>query len=180
MKLLDKIANVALILGVTVFLFVVVRGEFAKQEMPDTSPRALVGTSISLPGLQLDQRHDSLLVVISTNCHFCKDGLLFYKELSARAQGKLDVIAVLPQPLAESQAFLLNAGISTTRIISANLNLIGVEALPPCFWSMVREKFRKNGKDSLMRRESSRSLRVCCSDPAHTLNPKPIRKKGSS
>lgn len=130
MKWLDKIANIAVILGVAVFIFVVVRGEFAKRKAPDDSPRTLVGTSISLPGLQLDQTHNSLLVAISTTCHFCQDSLPFYKELAAKAQGKIDVIAVLPQTTAESEAFLQKAGVSATKVVSARLDSIGVRGTP--------------------------------------------------
>jgi hypothetical protein len=129
-KLLDKIANVALILGVAAFLYIVVRGELTRPPTKDNLARALVGESISLPGLQLNQQRDSLLVAISTNCHFCKDSLPFYKELSARASGKLDVIAVLPQPLSESQAFLQRADVSATRVVSANLSLLGIRGTP--------------------------------------------------
>lgn len=108
MKLLEKCANIAVIVGVAAFLFVIVRGEFNKNKQ-SAPPRALVGKSITLPGTQLNPQHNSLLVAISTQCHFCKDSLPFYKTLTEKAQGKLDVIAVFPQPVAEAQSFLQQA-----------------------------------------------------------------------
>jgi thioredoxin-related protein len=130
MKLLDKAANVAIILGVTVFVAVIVHDEFLKPKAPDNSPRALVGTSVTLPDLQLNPSHNSLLLAISTTCHFCKDSLPFYKELAAKTQGKVDMVAVLPQPVDEAQTFLQNAGVPAAKIISAKLSAIGVRGTP--------------------------------------------------
>jgi len=56
--------------------------------------------------------------------------LPFYRELSAKTQGKLDLIAVLPQPLAESQTFLQKGALSVTRVVSTNLNQFGVLGTP--------------------------------------------------
>jgi hypothetical protein len=130
MKYLDKIANIALILGVAVFLFIVIRGEFRSREQLKPSAQALVGTSVTLPGVVLSQSHMSLVIALSTKCHFCQDSLPFYKELTAKAQGKLDIIAVLPQPKSEAQSFLQSAGVSATKIVSANLTTIGVWGTP--------------------------------------------------
>ena len=93
-------------------------------------PRALVGKSVTLPGTQLNPQHNSLLVAISTTCHFCKDSLPFYKTLAEKAQGKLDVIAVFPQPVAEAQSFLQQAQVAPTSVVSADLGKIGVQATP--------------------------------------------------
>jgi thioredoxin-related protein len=129
MKLLEKCANIAVIVGVAAFLFVIVRGELNKNKQ-SPPPRALVGKSVTLPGTQLNPQHNSLLVAISTQCHFCKDSLPFYKTLAERAQGKLDVIAVFPQPVAEAQSFLQQAQVAPTSIVSADFSKIGVQATP--------------------------------------------------
>jgi hypothetical protein len=89
-----------------------------------------VGSYINLPGVPPSQEHDSLLLAISTSCHFCQESLPFYRELSAKTQGKLDLIAVLPQPLAESQTFLQKGALSVTRVVSTNLNQFGVLGTP--------------------------------------------------
>ncbi len=130
MKLIEKIANIAVIVGVVVFLFVVVRGEFNKHKQSGNSPRALVGTSVTLPGTQLNQVHNSLLVAISTTCHFCKDSLPFYKTLAEKTKGKIDVIAVFPQPVAEAQSFLQQAQVAPSSVVSADLGKIGVQGTP--------------------------------------------------
>ena len=101
MRHLDKIANVAIILAVAVFLGLVAKGEFAWRKVPANSApapsQALVGTTISLPGVDLPKDRNSLLLVVSTECHFCRDSLPFYKDLTAKSRGRLNVIAILPQ-----------------------------------------------------------------------------------
>jgi thioredoxin-related protein len=130
MKILEKIANISLILGVSVFLVIVARGEFAKHSLPDTSPKALLGKTIHLPGVSFPQQHDSLVLALSTSCHFCKESLPFYKDLSEKSQGRLDVIAVLPQTESEAQTYVQDAAVKTTQVVSASLDTIGVYATP--------------------------------------------------
>lgn len=129
-KLLDKLANLALIVGVAVFLFILFRDGAFRHKTPGNSPRSLVGTSVSLPGVQLNQNHNTVLLAISTTCHFCQESVPFYKELSAATQEKVDLIAVLPQSLVESKTFLQKAGVSAKTLISADLNSIGIHGTP--------------------------------------------------
>jgi thiol-disulfide isomerase/thioredoxin len=130
MKLIDRIANIALIIGVAVFLFIVIRGDFVKQKRPNGSPKTLIGTSVSLPGIPLSETHNSLLVVISTKCHFCKDSLPFYKELITKTHGKIDVVAISPDPVTEMQTFLQEADVSAAKIASIDLAAIGITGTP--------------------------------------------------
>jgi hypothetical protein len=110
------------------FLGIVVRGELAKRRQPEA--KALLGKTISLPGVQFPKDHNSLVIAVSTGCHFCKDSLPFYKELSVESQGKVGLVAVLPQPQSEARAFLDQAGIATSQVVSANLDTIGVRGTP--------------------------------------------------
>lgn len=131
MKYLDRIANGAIIVAVAVFLVLVARGEFTRHtvKMPG-SPGTLVGTTINVPGIHLPSGEESLVLGISTTCHFCKDSLPFYKELTAQAKGKVNVIAVLPQPQTEAEAYVKAAGLTGTEVVSADLARIGVIGTP--------------------------------------------------
>jgi hypothetical protein len=71
-----------------------------------------------------------LLLVVSTSCHFCKDSLPFYKQLTEAAHGKLGVIAVLPQSQPEAREFLRNAGVETSQIVSASPDNVGARGTP--------------------------------------------------
>ncbi len=96
--LLDKIANISIIVAVVVFLIIISRNEFFRHApAPPGSPAALIGKTIGVPGVHFTARQDPLILGVSATCHFCKDSLPFYRELTQQAQGRLNVIAVLPQ-----------------------------------------------------------------------------------
>jgi hypothetical protein len=129
---IDRVANIAIIVGVAVFIVIAVRGNMFRHA---TSPKAagpstLVGTKVSLPGVQFPQNQDSLLMVVSTQCHFCQDSLPFYQKLIPAVKSKVNVIAVLPQAKAEAEAWLSKSGITGTQIASASPGSIGVTGTP--------------------------------------------------
>jgi len=130
MKYLDRAANVAVIVAVAVFLFMVFRGDIGRRQSPKDPSQELIGRTIALPGVQFSKGQNSLVVAVSTTCHFCKDSLPFYKQLAEKSRGRLNLVAVLPQPEAEAQKFLQDAGVTATQVVSASLDSIGVNGTP--------------------------------------------------
>ena len=131
MKYLDRFANIATLIAVAVFLVLAARGDFSRRTVKIANPSiAVVGTTITLPGVQWPVKQDTLVLGISASCHFCRDSLPFYKELAARLKGKVNVIAVLPQQQKEADAFIEGAGIAGVKVVSQNLGSIGVYATP--------------------------------------------------
>jgi hypothetical protein len=128
MKYLDKVANVAVIIGVAVFLMLVIRGGLWRHQPTLHSQTDLVGATITLP--QAGFRRNTVLLAISTSCHFCRESMPFYRSLLASSQGKADVIAVLPQPLADANKFLSAEGVPVTKVISTSLANLGIYATP--------------------------------------------------
>ena len=130
MKSLEKAANIAVIVAALLFMFVVIRTEISKRAAPDSAQTELPSNVVNLPGVHFPRQNKSLIIAVSTTCHFCQESLPFYKDVSVRSKGKTDVIALLPQPEAEAKAFIQNAGISATQIVSAKLSTIGVTGTP--------------------------------------------------
>lgn len=131
MKYIERIANIAIIVAVAVFLTVIVRNQFFPRKLaPPGSATPQVGSTVSLPGIHFPAQKDSLLLGISTTCHYCRDSLPFYKELSSELQGKVNVIAVLPQDQATAEAFVKAGGLTSTQVVSANLANLGINATP--------------------------------------------------
>jgi len=133
MKYLDKIANLAIIVGVVVFLAVVYRTQFGRHSTSESSVQDFVGRTVSLPGLQFPKDQDSLLLAVSTTCHFCKESMPFYKQIAKDSAGRLNIVAVLPQPQAEAQKFLKDEGLEANQVVSASLDAIGVRGTPTVF-----------------------------------------------
>jgi hypothetical protein len=130
-KLLDKVANISFILGVIVFLLMVGRQELARRSSRAVPPpQSLIGTSVHVPGLEPNATHSTLVLVLSTSCHFCEASLPFYKKLSDRAGSKVDIVAILPQSVPESSRFLSNARLYPKQILSEAPSSIGVVGTP--------------------------------------------------
>jgi hypothetical protein len=116
---------------VAVFLVLVARNEFGRHIISDPNdPKALLGKTINLPEFQFPSQRGSIVLALSTTCHFCKESLPFYKTLAAQVQGKADLIAVFPQSDSEAREYLKSASLPVARVVSADLSTIGVHATP--------------------------------------------------
>lgn len=131
MKYIERTANIAVIIAVAVFLTITVHSQFFQWKDVPTRPKlAPIGSTFTLPGVHYPAQRDSLVIGISTTCHFCQDSMPFYKKLTSELNGKVNVIAVLPQSQAEAEAFVKTAGLTSTQVVSANLSSIGINATP--------------------------------------------------
>lgn len=135
MRLLDRIANISIIVAVVVFLFVIGRHELLppisqQQAQRLSEENQLVGKSIQVPGVQFPRNHELLMFALSTKCPYCRESLPFYEELTEKIRGKDDLIAVFPQTQEQAQIWLKAANISVSQIVSARLDAFGISATP--------------------------------------------------
>lgn len=88
---------------------------FVQHDPSRTRARRLTDAAarIIAPGETLDGRilgvdwarnQRTLVLAISTVCHFCKDSLPFYREIGATGTD-VRLVAVLPQPVVEARKF---------------------------------------------------------------------------
>jgi hypothetical protein len=137
--MLERTTNVAVIAGVILFFAVVAR-DYLKPHRnypeppsftdPQTAAReAVVGKPLSAPGLTFPRERPTVVLALSTGCHFCRDSESFYRQLSTRASGKVDVVAVFPQALPEAKAYA-HDHIPAVMVLSAPLSSIHVMATP--------------------------------------------------
>jgi hypothetical protein len=82
-----------------------------------------------LLGVDWTKNHRTLVLAISTTCHFCKDSVPFYRKLGA-AEKDVKMVAVLPQPVTEAQQYLGSAGVHVDEVRQVTLNALGVRATP--------------------------------------------------
>ncbi len=94
---------------------------------------ALPGARIALPGVTWSQRDRTVLLILSTRCHFCTDSAPFYKRLSTALRARshnAGLIAVLPQANGESERYLTGLGVTVDSIVQAPLLTTGVQGTP--------------------------------------------------
>jgi hypothetical protein len=84
-----------------------------------------------LPSLEIDwkQNPQTMVLAISTTCHFCTESAPFYKSL-AQNKGSTRLVAVLPQSLVEGQQYLAKLGVPVDDVRQASLSSMGVSGTP--------------------------------------------------
>ena len=85
-------------------------------------------------GLKVEDGRGSpktVVLALSTNCHFCTESAGFYRELSLQChQRHIPIIAVLPQEIAASQSYLTGEGVTVDEVRQAQLSDLRVDGTP--------------------------------------------------
>src|SRR5712692_5551701 len=89
-----------------------------------------VGTKISLPGFDWSKSTRSVVLALSTTCHFCAESAPFYQKLQQQKPNDVRVIAVRPQPVEDSRNYLNKLGVRVTDVFQSALSSVGVWGKP--------------------------------------------------
>ncbi len=87
------------------------------------------GTKISLPGIDWKQSTSTLVLALSTTCHYCSESASFYQQLVNQHNPQVRLLAVLPQPQSDSSVYLNDLGVEVDSV-QAQLASIGVSGTP--------------------------------------------------
>lgn len=133
-KKIEFFANVAIII-VAITLTAVLVKKFVFSEQPSASlPKEsiAVGSKVDLPGVDWSRHERTLVLVISTDCHYCHESLPFYQKLSQETarRGDTQLIAVLPQDSATGEKYLESNDVAVRRVVQANPPNLGIGGTP--------------------------------------------------
>jgi hypothetical protein len=84
-------------------------------------------------GVDWKKNGRTLVLAISTQCHFCKDSAPFYRKLQGQVGKGIRTVAVLPQPVTEAKAYLSGEGIHVDEVKQVSMHQIGVRGTPTIF-----------------------------------------------
>ena len=134
-KRIELAANVAIIIVAILIAAVFVRTYWLpKSETPhQPGPATIIpGTQLSLSGVDWKANGRTLVLALSTACHFCTESAPFYQRLAQERPklGNTHVIAAFPQPVADAQKYLADHGVKVDAIIQTSLQSIGVVGTP--------------------------------------------------
>jgi len=89
------------------------------------------GKKLKISGVEWSNSQRTIVLALSTHCHFCTASGDFYKRLQevARARG-VPIVAVLPQPTDEARSYLENLGVRIAVVKQAPLDSLRVSATP--------------------------------------------------
>ena len=134
-KRIELVANVAIIVVAILLGVVLVRNYLLpRSRAPQQAAASSIppGTKLLLPGVDWKANGKTLVLALSTGCHFCTDSGAFYQRVAQeRAKaGNLRLVAVFPEPVPEGQKYLSNLGVTVDEVRQARLDSIGVAGTP--------------------------------------------------
>lgn len=130
---IETLANVMTVV-VSLLLSVVLVKQFLlpSRARRAAGPETAVGTNMSrsLPGVDWQRNGRTLILAISTRCHFCTDSAPFFKRIDNERPKDVRLLAVLPQAVEESRKYLDGEGVHVDEVRQAALQSIGVAGTP--------------------------------------------------
>jgi thiol-disulfide isomerase/thioredoxin len=135
-KRIELIANLAIILVAVLLGVVLVRNHLQPKlpALPQSAANRPIppGTKLSLAGVDWKGNGRTVVLALSTGCHFCTESAPFYQRVAQeRAKaGHLRLVAVFPESVSEGQKYLSNLGVTVDEVRQARLDSIGVIGTP--------------------------------------------------
>lgn len=132
-KRIELLANIAIIVVAVLLGGVLVKRYLLPQApAPSTQAQIQAGTKLSVPGIEWGKNERTLLLILSTSCHFCTESAPFYQRLAQEKakKGGVGLIAVLPQSVGDSQKYLNDLGVSVDDIKQAGLDTVQARGTP--------------------------------------------------
>ena len=135
-RAVEVTANLATIAVAILFCIVLVRVFLVPRARPtaarpDFHPAAK-GTNLKsvLPGVDWAKNQRTLILAISTQCHFCTDSLPFFQKVTKDSGCHVKTLALLPQDKAQAEEYLSKGGVKVDDVRQVKLDSIGVNGTP--------------------------------------------------
>jgi hypothetical protein len=125
-------AQIAIAIAVLVIAGVVVkRNLFPGPVNPASLPRIAVGERLNVPQVNWEQNQKSLVFFLMKDCLHCQASAPFYRLLVEEA-AKRDVklLAILPNPVAEGEAYLKSLELPIEDVQTASLSSYKIPGTP--------------------------------------------------
>lgn len=125
---IETISNVALLVVTLLVGCLTLYNQFWH---PKNNPsKQLIGHRIDLNnGVQFDANR-TLILYLSTKCHYCEASTPFYQKLAVQLSQKIPIIAAFPQKEEEARTYLTERKITIARVISAPQLLRIIQGTP--------------------------------------------------
>jgi thiol-disulfide isomerase/thioredoxin len=133
-KKLEVLANLAIIIAGSLLAVVLVKnylfqGPSKGLARTQTSPQPVERARLALTDVDWTQSKQTLLLVMSSSCHYCTESAPFYKRLGQSKNGTR-LVAVLPESVEGGQDYLKRLGISVDEVRQSSLDEIDVQVTP--------------------------------------------------
>jgi hypothetical protein len=98
-KKVETAANIGIVFAVILVSFILIKNYWMKPST-ELHPAIGKGQRLNLSNLNWTPQKSTLILALSTNCHFCTESVPFYKRVVIASQRRgLPLVAVFPQPV---------------------------------------------------------------------------------
>jgi hypothetical protein len=135
---LETIANLSIIVATLFFCATIAKERWFPTPVTNLGPAAstessLKGTQLQISGIRWDQADKTLVMALSTQCHFCQESAPFYKELTSSPAVKAKrvvIVTVFPQQQGEAESFVKGNQMHADEVLSMPLQGLGTSSTP--------------------------------------------------
>jgi len=130
---LAQVANLATIVVSVLLSVVLVKVFLLPQPAPTrdvAQPRVGMSLTRALPDVDWAKNKRTLVLAVSTQCHFCTESAPFFQRIRKERPEDLKMVAVLPQAVDEGRKYLDGEGVHVDDVKQAALSTIGVSGTP--------------------------------------------------
>jgi thioredoxin-related protein len=132
----EQLANIAIIIIAVLLGAVLTRSYLIgtpqrniSKENSLSEHRIKEGDVVTLDGVNWQKNGRTLVLALSTTCHFCSESAPFYQRV-AKERGNTRLIALVPQPASEGVQYLKGLNVETDEVRQAPFGAIGVTGTP--------------------------------------------------
>ena len=134
-RLIEIGSNVAIVVVAILLGYSLLTRQFAQPIAPPPSAaesQLKPGTRLPIASVDFSKSEKNLLLVLSTTCKYCTESAAFYQRLAKQnaETKKLNIVAALPQEVAESAKYIDSNGFVVDQIIKASPSELLVRGTP--------------------------------------------------
>ena len=128
-KKIEVAANIGIVITAVLVAILFIRNYMHRQADPEHV--IATNTKFALKNVEWQASEKNLVFAVSTTCHFCTESAGFYRRLVEECKEQhVRTIAILPQPFAESEAYLKGEGVTVDEIRQAALPDLEISGTP--------------------------------------------------
>jgi peroxiredoxin len=128
-KIIEQAVNVAIIV-----IAMVLAGMFIRNYLPVKSnvrQTVSIGNRLDVQPIRWSSNTKNIVLVLSTTCKYCKASAGFYQRLARECEDRhIRTIALFPQSVEQSRAYLESEGVRVTEIWQAEPGKLKVQGTP--------------------------------------------------
>ena len=140
MSRLEKASHISIVVLCCVAVFLLIERRFTASSVstapPAVTEAALLGKELNLPGIDWAAADATLVLQISSTCHFCQESVPFYIRLLSARQAetrRTQVVVATPDELNLMQSYLEGAGLIVDKIVNIQRRASGPKGSPIVF-----------------------------------------------